>query len=42
LESIALKTAVEQVKAMQNKLDVMGVPVDGPANVYADSKRLIS
>jgi hypothetical protein len=37
-EFIALKTAVEQVEALRYKLRMMGVPVDGPANVYSDSE----
>jgi hypothetical protein len=38
LEFISLKTDVKQVEALGYKLRMMGVPVDGPANVYSDSE----
>jgi hypothetical protein len=37
-EFIALKIAVEQIEGLRYKLRMMGVPIDGPANVYCDSK----
>jgi hypothetical protein len=35
---MALKLAVEQVKALHYKLHMTGAPVDGPTNVYSDRK----
>ena len=37
-EFIAMKTAVDQVEAMRYKLRMMGVPINGPANVYCDNE----
>ena len=37
-EFVAMKTAVEQVEAMRYKLRMMGVPVDGPTNVFCDNE----
>jgi hypothetical protein len=37
-EFIAMKTAVEQVEALRYKLRMMGVEIDGPANVYCDNE----
>lgn len=33
-----MKTAVEQVEALRYKLRMMGVPIDGPANLYCDNE----
>jgi hypothetical protein len=35
---MALKTAIEQVEALQYKLQMFGVLVEGSANVFCDSK----
>jgi hypothetical protein len=37
-EFIAMKTAVEQVEALRYKLRMMGIPMDGPANIYCDNE----
>jgi hypothetical protein len=37
-EFIAMKTAVEQLEALRYKLRMMGVPLDGPANIYCDNE----
>jgi hypothetical protein len=37
-EFIAMKTAIEQVEAMRYKLRMMGIAIDGPANVYCDNE----
>jgi hypothetical protein len=37
-EFIALKTAVEQIEALRYKLRMMGIPIEGPANVYCDNE----
>ncbi len=33
-----MKTAVEQIEAMRYKLRMMGIPIDGPANVFCDNE----
>ena len=37
-ESIAMKMAVEQIKSLQYKLRMFGVPLEGPMNVFCDNK----
>jgi hypothetical protein len=37
-EFIAMKTAVEQVEALQYKLRMMGIAIDGPTNMYVTTK----
>jgi hypothetical protein len=37
-EFIAMKTAIEQVEALRYKLRMMGIPLDGPANVFCDNE----
>jgi hypothetical protein len=37
-EFIALEIAVEQIEGLRYKLCMMGDPIDGPADVYCDSK----
>ena len=37
-EFVAMKTAIEQVEAIRYKLRMMGVPVDGPTNVFCDNE----
>ena len=37
-EFVAMKTAVEQVEALRYKLRMMGVPTDGPTNVFCDNE----
>lgn len=38
LEFIAMKIAVEQVEALRYKLRMMGIPIEGPANLYCDNE----
>jgi hypothetical protein len=33
-----MKVAVEQVEALRYKLRMMGIPLEGPANVYCDNE----
>jgi hypothetical protein len=33
-----MKTAVEQIEALRYKLRMMGVPIEGPANVFCDNE----
>ena len=40
-EFIAMRIAVEKVKALRYKLRMMGVPIDGPANVFADNDSVV-
>ena len=40
-EFIAMKTAVELIQALRLKLRWMGVPFDGPANVYCDNMTVV-
>ena len=40
-EFVALKTAVEMVEGMNHKLRMMGVPLDGPANVFCDNESVV-
>ena len=40
-EFVALKTAVEMVEGMNYKLRMMGVPLDGPANVFCDNESVV-
>jgi hypothetical protein len=37
-EFIAMKTAVEQVEALRYKLRMLGIPIDGPADLYCDNE----
>jgi hypothetical protein len=37
-EFIAMKTAVEQVEALRYKLRMMGVPLEGSADIYCDNE----
>ena len=37
-EFVAMKTAVEQVEALRYKLRMMGIPVNGPTNVFCDNE----
>jgi hypothetical protein len=37
-EFIAMKIATEQLEALRYKLRMMGVPVEGPTNVYCDNE----
>jgi hypothetical protein len=37
-EFVAMRIAVEQIKGLRYKLRMMGIPIDGPANVYCDNQ----
>jgi hypothetical protein len=37
-EFIAMHIAVEQVKGLRYNLWMMGIPRDGPANIYCDNQ----
>jgi hypothetical protein len=37
-EFLAMKTAIEQVEALRYKLRMMGIPIDGPTNVFCDNE----
>jgi Reverse transcriptase (RNA-dependent DNA polymerase) len=40
-ESVALKTALELIIGLRLKLRWMGIPIDGPANVYCDNDAVV-
>ena len=40
-EFMAMKTAVEMTEGLRYKLRMMGVPLDGPANVMADNMSVV-
>ena len=37
-EFIAMKTAVEHVEALHYKLQMFGIPIEGPTNVFCDNE----
>jgi hypothetical protein len=37
-EFVAMKIAIEQIEALRYKLRMMGVPLDGPTNVFCDNE----
>ena len=37
-EFIAMKTAVEQIEALQYKLRMFGIPIEGSMNVFCDNE----
>jgi hypothetical protein len=37
-EFVAMRIAVEQVEGLRNKLWMMGIPIDGPANLFCDNQ----
>lgn len=41
-EFIAMRIAVEQLEALRYKLRMMGVPIDGPANVFCDNQSVVT
>lgn len=41
-EFVALRIAVELVEALRYKLRMMGVPLDGPANLFGDNNSVIT
>ena len=40
-EFIAAKTATELIEALQYKLCMMGIPTDGPMNMFGDNKAVV-
>ena len=40
-EFIAMRVAVEKLKSIRYKLRMMGVPIDGPCNVFADNESVV-
>jgi hypothetical protein len=40
-EYVALKTAVEMVEGLRYKLRMLGVPIEGPANVFCDNESVV-
>ena len=41
-EYVALKTAVEMIEGLRYKLRMMGVPLDGPADVFCDNESVVT
>ena len=35
-----MKTAVEMIEGLRNKLRMLGIPVEGPANIYCDNEAM--
>ena len=40
-EFVAMKVATEMNKALRYKLQMMGVPIDGPTNVFCDNASVV-
>jgi len=40
-EFVAMRTAVEQIQALRLKLRWMGIPLDGPANIFCDNLSVV-
>ena len=40
-EFIAMKTAVERIKALHYKLWMFGIPIEGPTNVFSDNEAVV-
>ena len=40
-EFICLRIATEKIKSLRYKLRMMGVPLDGPANVFVDNESVV-
>ena len=40
-EYIAVNTATEMIQALQYKLCMMGIPIDGPTNMFCDNKAVV-
>ena len=37
-EFCAMKTAIEMIESLQYKLQMFGVPLDGPANIFCNNE----
>ena len=40
-EFIAAKTVTEMIQALRYKLRMMGIPIDGPTNMFCDNKAVV-
>ena len=40
-EFVAMRTVVEQIQALRLKLRWMGIPLDGPANIFCDNLSVV-
>jgi hypothetical protein len=40
-EFVAMKIAVELIESLQYKLRMLGVPVDGPSDVFCDNQAVV-
>ena len=40
-EIVALRIAVEMIEGLRYKLRMMGVPIDGPTNVFCDNESVV-
>ena len=40
-EIVAMRIAVEMIEGLRHKLRMMGVPVDGPADVFCDNESVV-
>ena len=40
-EIVAMRIAIEMIEGMRYKLRMMGVPIDGPCNVFCDSDSVV-
>jgi hypothetical protein len=41
-EFVALRIMVEKLDALRYKLRMLGIPIDGPANVFCDKKSVVT
>jgi hypothetical protein len=41
-EFLAMKTAEEQIMALYYKLRMLGLPIEGPANVFCDNEAVVT
>ena len=41
-EFVAMRIMVELLESMRYKLRMMGIPIDGPANVFCDNKSVVT
>lgn len=40
-ESIAMRQGIEMIEGLRYKLRMMGVPIDGPTNIYCDNESVV-
>eukprot|EP00536_Pseudo-nitzschia_multiseries_P004292 jgi/Psemu1/9652/gm1.9652_g len=41
LEIVALRITIEMVEGLRYKLQMMGIPIEGPTNIYCDNKLVV-